>query len=92
MKIAILTYLESETDKSHDVVVDQIAAALKANGHKVSIVGEHGDPRRLIRSLARAKPDLVFNVMEMFGENVLRARGFCPLGGRGPRRGRRGGP
>jgi D-alanine-D-alanine ligase len=71
MKIAILTYLESETDKSHDVVVDQIAAALKANGHKVSVVGEHGDLRRLIRSLARAKPDLVFNVMEMFGENVL---------------------
>jgi D-alanine-D-alanine ligase len=71
MKIAILTYLESETDKAHDVVVDQIAAALKANGHKVTVVGEHGDARRLIRSLARAKPDLVFNVMEMFGENVL---------------------
>jgi D-alanine-D-alanine ligase len=76
MKIAILTYLESETDKAHDVVVDQIAAALKANGHKVTVVGEHGDARRLIRSLARAKPDLVFNVMEMFGgERELLPRG-----------------
>ena len=43
MKITILTYLERETSKEHDVVVDQVAKALKAGGHRPSILGVHGD-------------------------------------------------
>ena len=71
MRITVLTYLEKEGDPSHDVVVDQVAAALRQTGHKVSILGVHGDVRKLISGLTRRKPDLVFNLMEMFGDNVF---------------------
>lgn len=70
MKITILTYLEREGAKNHDVVVDQVAAALRQKGHKPSILGVHGDLRRLIAGLSRRKPDLVFNLLEMFGKNL----------------------
>lgn len=78
MKITIITYLESETAKEHDVVVDQVAKALRANGHSPSILGVHGDVRKLISGLARRKPKLVFNLMEMFGTNV---RADVPIAG-----------
>ena len=71
MKIKILTYLEREGDKDHDVVVDQVRAALKEAGHQVSVLAVHGDLRKLITGLTRTKTDLVFNLMEMFGKNVL---------------------
>lgn len=70
MKITILTYLESEDAREHDIVVDQVTAALRERGHSPSILGVHGDVRKLISGLARRKPDLVFNLMEMFGTNV----------------------
>jgi D-alanine-D-alanine ligase len=70
MKITILTYLEQETDEKYDAVVDQVAEALRAAGHAVSILGVHGDVKKLIVGLARRKPDLVFNLMEMFGDNL----------------------
>ena len=70
MKITILTYLEKETDEKYDAVVDQVADALRPAGHNVSILGVHGDVKKLIVGLARRKPDLVFNLMEMFGDNL----------------------
>jgi hypothetical protein len=70
MKITILTYLEKEDDTKVDEVVEQVGEALKAHGHTVSILGVHGDVRKLILGLARRKPDLVFNLMEMFGDNL----------------------
>ena len=70
MKITILTYLDSEGVKAHDVVVDQVARALRKGGHTPSILGIHGDLRKLVAGLARRKPDLVFNLMEMFGQDV----------------------
>lgn len=70
MKITILTYLDAEDAKQHDVVVDQVAEALKTLGHAPSILGIHGDVRKLVSGLARRKPDLVFNLMEMFGQNL----------------------
>src|SRR3954468_4151899 len=70
MKITILTYLGHEGDKSHDVVVDQVARALRQGGHKPSILGIHNDLRKLIAGLSRRQPDLVFNLMEMFGQNI----------------------
>ena len=71
MKITILTYLEKEGDPAHDVAVDQVARALRQGGHKVSIFGVHGDLKKLIAGLSRRKPDLIFNLMEMFGHNVF---------------------
>ena len=78
MKITILTYLESEGAKEHDVVVDQVSRALKANKHTPSILGVHADLRKLMAGLSRRKPKLVFNLLEMFGTNV---RADVPIAG-----------
>jgi D-alanine-D-alanine ligase len=73
VKITILTYLDSEDEnsKDYDPVVPQVARTLRRLGHRVSVLGVHGDVKRLINGLARRKPDLIFNLMEMFGENVF---------------------
>jgi D-alanine-D-alanine ligase len=72
MRITILTYLDEEDERStdYDPVVPQVRDALRANGHKVTVLGVHGDIKRLLAGLARQKPDLVFNLLEMFGDNV----------------------
>jgi D-alanine-D-alanine ligase len=70
MKVTILTYLPSETSKDVDAVVAQVAGALREGGHRPSVLGVHGDLGKLISGLKRRKPDLVFNLMEMFGENL----------------------
>lgn len=79
MKITILTYLERETTKKHDIVVDQVRTALRRQGVTVSVLGVHGDLRKLIAGLARRKPDLVFNLMEMFGRNLFGDVGVAGL-------------
>jgi D-alanine-D-alanine ligase len=73
VKITVLTYLdsESESSKEYDPVVPQVARTLRRLGHRVSVLGVHGDVKRLITGLSRRKPDLVFNLMEMFGDNVF---------------------
>jgi D-alanine-D-alanine ligase len=79
MKITVLVYQESKQGKPDDPAVDQVAAALKAGGHKVSVFGIHGDVKKLLAGLARRKPDLVFNLMETFGESELEAVGLTGL-------------
>jgi D-alanine-D-alanine ligase len=79
MKITILTHLETEDAKEHDVVVDQVAHALREAGHKVSVLGVHGDFLKLRAGLRRRKSDLVFNLMETFGDNQLGAVGLAGL-------------
>jgi D-alanine-D-alanine ligase len=72
VKITVLTYLDDgENSKEYDPVVPQVARTLRKLGHRVSVLGVHGDVKRLIAGLARRKPDLVFNLMEMFGDNVF---------------------
>jgi D-alanine-D-alanine ligase len=70
MNITILTYLEREGAAEHDIVVNQVAKALKSAGHKPSILGVHGDVSKLVSGLKRRKPDLVYNLLEMFGTNI----------------------
>lgn len=70
MRLTILTYVEKDHDRSYDAVVPQVARALRRGGHRVSILGAHGDVRRVVNGLSRRRPDLVFNLMEMFGDNV----------------------
>jgi D-alanine-D-alanine ligase len=79
MQITILAYLEKAATKKYDVVVDQVARALRKTGHKVSILAVHDDVRKLIAGLARRKPAVVFNLMEMFGDNLLGASGVVGL-------------
>jgi D-alanine-D-alanine ligase len=71
VNITVLTYVDEEGSKEVDVVVPQVARALRAGGHKVSIMGVHGDVKRLVTGLQKRKPDLVFNLLEMFGQDVL---------------------
>jgi D-alanine-D-alanine ligase len=71
MNVTVLYYLEKENGAAHDVVVDQVQGALKQAGHKVSVLGVHGDPVKLRAGLRRRKPDLVFNLMETFGDTQL---------------------
>ncbi|HEX6902368.1 MAG TPA: D-alanine--D-alanine ligase [Thermoanaerobaculia bacterium] len=70
MNITVLTGLENDDPKSYDVVVDQVASALRKKGHRVSIFGVHDDLRKLVSGLARRKTDLVFNLLESFGEDT----------------------
>jgi D-alanine-D-alanine ligase len=79
MKITVLTHLEKEGSREHDVVVDQVAAALKKGGHGVSVLGVHGDLVRLVSGLRRRKPELVYNLMETFGDHQLGAVGAAGL-------------
>src|ERR1043166_9229036 len=69
MNITILTYLEKEGGPITDASVAHIEEALHASKHKVSVLGVHGKLPDLIDGLAERKPDLVFNLMEMFGKN-----------------------
>jgi D-alanine-D-alanine ligase len=70
MKITVLGSLESDDPKSYDVVVDQVASALRKQKHRVSIFGIHDDLRKFVSGFARRKPDLVFNLAETFGESL----------------------
>ena len=75
MKITILTHLEQEGDRHYDAVVGQVAKALRKGGHTPSTLGVHGDVHKLLRGLRRRQPDLVFNLMETFGDTQLGATG-----------------
>jgi D-alanine-D-alanine ligase len=70
MRITILAYTEDAQAKTYDMVVGQVAAALRKGGHRVSILGVHNDVGRLIAGLKRRGPDLVFNLMEQFSADI----------------------
>ena len=84
MKITVLTYLESSDERSmeYDIVVRQVTRALRRQGHQVSVLGVHSDVKRLVAGLSRRKPDLVFNLVEMFADNMfgdMAMEGFLDL-------------
>lgn len=66
MRITILMYQEPD-DPTYDVVGDQVAEALRANKHQVSVLPVHNDVGVLLTGLRRRKPELVFNLLEEFG-------------------------
>lgn len=73
MRITILTYLDdpNEESKDYDPVVLDVGRALRRLGHTVGVLGAHSDVKRLVIGLRRRRPDLVFNMMEMFGDNLF---------------------
>jgi D-alanine-D-alanine ligase len=73
MRVTVLGYLERETARKGDVVVGQVAAALRNGGHDVTVLSVHGDVLKIVHGLADPKPDLVFNLMEMFGKDLFGA-------------------
>jgi D-alanine-D-alanine ligase len=68
MKITVLTYLD-EPGAKPDVVVEQVSGVLRGAGHEVRVLGAHDDARKLVGALIDDRPDLVFNMMEMFGDD-----------------------
>ncbi len=70
MNITVLTGLETKDATSHDEVVGQVAEALRENGHEVSILAVWDDVRELADGLKERKPDLVFNLLESFGDDT----------------------
>jgi D-alanine-D-alanine ligase len=70
MDITVLAYLEPD-EKEPDVVVQQVAAGLAEGGHKTSILTIRHDVNELIQGLKARKPQLVFNLVESFGDDIL---------------------
>lgn len=70
MRITVLTHAENEDDTEVDIAVTQVARALKELGHTVSVLSVHGDIKKLLAGLSRRRPDLVFNMMEMWGDDI----------------------
>jgi D-alanine-D-alanine ligase len=79
MKVTILTYVDRERSRGYDAVVDQVAAALAQRGHKPSVLAIHKDLQRLLTAIGRQKPDLIFNLMEMFHGDVKGEIGIAGL-------------
>ena len=69
MDITILAYLEPGDEKP-DIVMDQVAQALEKAGHKARIVTIRSDVADII-ALKKPKPDLIFNLVESFGDDIL---------------------
>ena len=70
MKITVLAYLEADA-KEPDGVVPQVKAALRKAGHQTSVLTVHNDVERLVRELRQQRPELVFNLVEAFGADIL---------------------
>ena len=79
MRITILTYVDEEGSKDWDVVVGHVAAALEANQHEVSILAVWKDVTVLIDGIKAQKPELVFNLLEEFGDDAGGNIGVCGL-------------
>ena len=70
MDITVLAYLEPD-DKEPDIAVRQVAAGLAERGHKTSILTIRHDVNELIAGLKQRKPQLVFNLVESFGDDII---------------------
>jgi D-alanine-D-alanine ligase len=70
VNITVLAYLEADSPEP-DVVVEQVSQALTGAGHKVKSLAVHDDVAELVAGLAQQKPDLVFNLVESFGNEII---------------------
>lgn len=70
MNIAILAYLEPGESKP-DIVMDQVAGALEAGGHSASILTIQDDVIEIVEKIRKAKPGLVFNLVESFDNDMI---------------------
>lgn len=68
MRITVLAYQDPE-DEAPDIVVGQVAEALGPR-HEVSTLIVHDDVRALVDGLEEQRPDLVFNLLEQFGDDL----------------------
>ena len=76
MRITVLTNVD-EAGGERDPVVAQVASALRRSKHAVSVFGVPPDIRKLVNGLTRRKPDLVFHLVEEFGDNAAGNMAVC---------------
>jgi D-alanine-D-alanine ligase len=67
MQITVLTYVDPADGR--DEVVDQVVETLSPR-HDVRVLEIHDDIQAMIAELVENPPDLVFNLCEMFGDDV----------------------
>jgi D-alanine-D-alanine ligase len=70
VKITALGYLEAGASEL-DIGIQHVAEALKASGHDVSLLAIHDDVLALVNGVKEQKPDLVFNLVESFGNDLI---------------------
>jgi D-alanine-D-alanine ligase len=70
VRIVVLAYLEPG-DTVPDGVVQQVAEALQTAGHEATVVTIRDDVAAMLAALKAHKPQLVFNLVESFGDDIL---------------------
>jgi D-alanine-D-alanine ligase len=70
MKITLLAYQPRNSPKP-DAVVNQVAEALAGHGHETAILTVFDNVKRLVAELQESKTDLVFNLVEDFGDEII---------------------
>lgn len=70
MNIAILAYLEPG-EKKPDIVMEQVGEVLKGAGHSVTVLTVSDDVLHLVQTVRDAKPDLIFNLLESFNNDMI---------------------
>ncbi len=70
MRITVLAYL-GKGESEPDVVVAHVRAALEEKGHEATVLTVHDDVAGLVAELRRTKPELVFNLVEDFGDEII---------------------
>lgn len=71
MRITVLAYTPAEGSSDCDVVVEQVEQALRAAGHEVSRLCVHADVEALVAGLRQQSPELVFNLVESFADDMI---------------------
>jgi D-alanine-D-alanine ligase len=70
MKIAVLAYLEPGCEQP-DVVMEQVAGALRRRGHTAEVLTVQNDVMQLVEKVRQAKPDLIYNLLESFNNDMI---------------------
>jgi D-alanine-D-alanine ligase len=76
VRITVLSNVD-EDGGERDPVVAQVASALRRGKHTVSVFGVPPDIRKLVNGLTRRKPELVFHLVEEFGDNAAGNIAVC---------------
>ena len=70
MKLTLLAYLEPDSLEP-DTVVPQVRDALERRGHETTTVTTQRDVRQLADDITQSQPDLVFNLVESFADDMI---------------------
>jgi D-alanine-D-alanine ligase len=70
LKISVLAYRERNSDDV-DVAIRQVLEALERVGHRTALLEIHSDVSKLVSGLGQQRPELVFNLVESFADDII---------------------